>query len=207
VQRSPQSKNFEGIFLMSQLINLIKKGASLSTIKTHLQSTAHVDDYINQQDNLGDTALLWATHKGKFSIVQLLIQHGADVNVGNIYGNTPLKYSVYQSIDFAQALLMAGAEVDAVNRTHGWSALRDAASLGFIEHVQLFLQFGATVDIVDNSGDTALDAAIKYHRFIDHNIKLASTPPARLLLSRQNSAKIIELLHKQALRNHTIAVA
>lgn len=192
---------------MSQLISLIKKGASLSTIKAHLQSTAHVDDYINQQDSLGDTALMWATHKGKLSVVQLLIQCSADVNLGNIYGNTPLMYSVYQSIDFAQALLMAGSKVDAVNRTHGWTALRDAASLGFVEHVKLFLQFGAAVDIVDNSGGTALDAVIKYHRFVDSNIKLTSTPPARLLISRQNSAEIIELLQGHALRNRTIAVA
>lgn len=190
---------------MSQLINLIRKSAPISRIKAHLKRNAHIEGYVNQQDNLGDTALLWATHKGKFSIVQLLIQHGADVNMSNIYGNTPLMYSVYQSIDFAQVFLMAGANENAANRTND-TPLIEAARVGFFEHVKLFLQFGADVLVRDNNGCTALDVAIKYHRYIDHHINLAKMPTAGLIMRRQKSREIIELL-EGALLSEDSAVA
>jgi ankyrin repeat protein len=62
------------------------------------------------------TALNLAAQNGHTRVCRLLLSRGADVNHKNGYGNTPLHSAVRNgSADCVDALLAAGAIVDAVN--------------------------------------------------------------------------------------------
>ena len=74
-------------------------------------------------------------------------------------GNTPLHTAVwYDRIDVIEALLDAGADIDAKNK-YGIAALHEAAGFGKSETVQALVDFGASIDILDNEGRTPLKHA------------------------------------------------
>ncbi len=77
---------------------------------------------INQQNEDGDTALSYAARSNlvKIEIAHLLIKEGADVNIGDNKGVSPLHHAVITGYTFMVTLLLkAGAEIDtiAVNKT------------------------------------------------------------------------------------------
>ena len=65
---------------------------------------------MNIQNKLGDTALIAASYKGHADLVDLLVQHGAQVDIANNAGDTARKlrfsfnflfyYSVHFEIEF-----------------------------------------------------------------------------------------------------------
>jgi ankyrin repeat protein len=85
---SVNSKNKLGL---TPLMNLVlSEPTSSNTIEYLLDHGAKV----NEQDNEGNTALHYALlHHCPFSIVQYLIRKGADTELKNKYGMTPLQYS------------------------------------------------------------------------------------------------------------------
>jgi hypothetical protein len=69
----------------------------------------------NQQDKLGWTPLYWAVVVGFSDGVRLLTEAGADVNLRNRRGRTPLHVAVYKVDDRSvRLLLMKNASVRAV---------------------------------------------------------------------------------------------
>jgi len=65
----------------------------------------------------GMTALQYACDRGHIEVVQLLLQHGAEVNVADDDGMTALHYACCcDHEDIVKLLLQAGAQVDAHNK-------------------------------------------------------------------------------------------
>jgi tetratricopeptide (TPR) repeat protein len=84
-----------------------------------------------------------------------LLDKGADVNVENISGDTPLKLAVgIDRIDIVRTLLDKGADVDA--SAGGLSPLMIAGMSGYADIVRLLIDKGATVNKADNWGGTVL---------------------------------------------------
>lgn len=82
---------------------LVEKGARVDQV--YSDSTALIDLVSNEPDDRYDLPML-----------ELLIKAGADVNIKNEYGLTPLLIAVKNRlIFFADALLKAGADVNAVD--------------------------------------------------------------------------------------------
>ena len=85
--------------------------------------------------NMGDstrcennTALMYAAYKGSLQCVKVLIEAGADVNVGDKKGQTALSYAAYSgSHECVNNLLVAGADVNKKNK-NGCTALYYAVS-------------------------------------------------------------------------------
>lgn len=92
--------------------------------------------------------------------VMLLLAHGANVNLPDARGTTPLMLCVtYQLLTLAALLLEHGARIDAVNPA-GQTALMQAASVGDHALTALLLVHHASVNRRDNLGRTPLMLAI-----------------------------------------------
>lgn len=142
----------------------------------------------------GATPLLRAAISQDLPTIRLLLEHGADVDLPNVMGVTPLIAAAgmgtsardtglgfgsgeNRTIETLQALLSAGADVDArivstYNRTatiartssmterEGQTALYGAIRRGWVDVVNFLIESGATVDIVDARGRTPIDVAM-----------------------------------------------
>jgi ankyrin repeat protein len=71
----------------------------------------NVDLNLNQQDQDGNTPLIFAINNRKSEHVSLLLDRGADPNLGNRGGGTPLAYAITSNQEeIKQMLLDAGAK-------------------------------------------------------------------------------------------------
>jgi ankyrin repeat protein len=137
-----------------------------------------------QVDN-GWSLLHLAAMSGKRDLAALLIRKGADVKACDIAGTTPLHYAVrehHRSV--VELLLTEGAYVDAVHvggdrplheammfsppetgsgdADDEWAAEKRREYADALRIVELLLKHGATVDVPDGNGNTALHIAASY---------------------------------------------
>ena len=108
---------------------------------------------------LSSLSLACARSGGNLSIVSLLLQYGALVNIPEVI--SPLSAAVHEGhYDIVKFIINAGANVNVQEeRYHGVTPLIIASTHGNLPIVQLLLQSGADVTIQDNKGYTAIDAA------------------------------------------------
>ncbi|MBF0351111.1 MAG: ankyrin repeat domain-containing protein [SAR324 cluster bacterium] len=105
--------------------------------------------------------LMWASFHGKLPMIELLIQHGAQVNVTNPEGWTPLMLAVSQGhVNAVWTLLTHGAKIDAANNM-GYQPLMIAANKGHSDISRLLVAKGASVTAQTREGKTAMDLAIE----------------------------------------------
>jgi hypothetical protein len=101
---------------------------------------------INARDEGGSTPLLWASAGHNFqggSVVRLLLEHGADIDLQNESGWTPLHVaSNWGALEVVPVLLEHGADVE-VKGNGGETALQEAAEEGHDEIVELLREYGA----------------------------------------------------------------
>ena len=117
----------------------------------------HTDVDVNHINNLGWTALLEAIilsdgGERHQQIVQLLVDHGADINIPDSNGVTPLEHARARGFTQIEQILLTTAQT----RDQG---LILAAEQGDIERVRQLLAQGASVHAQDERGVTALIAA------------------------------------------------
>lgn len=102
---------------------------------------------IHNCDSFGGTALYWASLQSHFTIVQLLLEKGADVNAeGGQLGNSLQAASFLGHIDVMRLLLEKGADVNAKGGYYG-NPLQAAFIRHHIDVVQLLFEEGADVNI------------------------------------------------------------
>jgi hemoglobin len=113
----------------------------------------------------GRTLLHGAAAAGNVATVELLLALGADPQIRDTGGHTPL-YSVANECqtpgggDVVRALVSAGADVDADDGVKRCSPLHMAARRGNIEIAAALLDCGADIDRKDKLGVTPLQRAI-----------------------------------------------
>lgn len=98
-----------------------------------------------------------ASSAGHLEIVKVLLAAGADVNMTNDNGQSPLHYAASRNReDIAKCLLEAGAHVNAADKL-GNTSLHRAASRGHLSMVQSLLsRSGITIDSLDKEKNTPL---------------------------------------------------
>ncbi|XP_045072031.1 LOW QUALITY PROTEIN: cyclin-dependent kinase 4 inhibitor B-like [Coregonus clupeaformis] len=104
-----------------------------------------------------DLALAAAT--GNTDRVKILLQSGVDVNGVNCFGRTPLQVMMMGSSPVAQLLLMQGADPNIADRHTGTTPLHDAARMGFLDTVEILVQFLADPNSRDNRNCRPIDLA------------------------------------------------
>jgi serine/threonine-protein kinase len=126
------------------------------------------------------TALHVAANKGYAAVVRELLEKGAELNVRNNAGATPLHMADNAAV--ATLLLDKGAEVNAKDH-NGETPLHHAANSGDVDLVRVLLHHGADVNARDDSGRTPLHAA---------NSGYETPPPGQAPRSRK--ADVIDIL-------------
>ena len=116
---------------------------------------------VNARQPDGATALAWATYWDDLATVQHLLDAGADPDLGNDYGVTPLILAAEnRSMPVIEALLKAGTDPN----TPLWSGatpLMVVSKSGLRKGTQLLLQHGADVNVQEPvRGQSALMWAI-----------------------------------------------
>ena len=111
-----------------------------------------------QSPNL-ESVLLDAAAAGQTNLVKSFLDNGANVEVKNEAGATPLIFaSAKGHSDVVKLLLERGANVNAKTTT-GITPLMAAASGGYVDIVKLLLAKAANVSAKDQQSRTALDIA------------------------------------------------
>jgi ankyrin len=99
---------------------------------------------MNAQDKFGWTPLHSASYNGMHEIAQVLLRHGAKVNLENYLGETALhlvregKYGSQDGVRVAQLLLDAGLDVNARDKRN-WTPLHAASYYGRVKIAQCYL--------------------------------------------------------------------
>lgn len=123
-------------------------------------ATQHVNVDVNIKDALGRVPLGIAAEKGHTEIVTFLVENGAEVNIADASGNTPLIFIIHKTgnLEITKRLLEKGAALNIQNRT-GETALMYAAWRGHSDIVKLLIDNRADVTLKNRQGDTALTLA------------------------------------------------
>ncbi len=111
----------------------------------------------------GRVALLWAAQKGHLDIVIALIDAGANVDVVDSTGITPIQWAVENGhVDVVESLLNAGARLDLRETTSGQGLMHKVSIYGHVDIARLLLTNGTEVNPKDNSQNTPIYYACKY---------------------------------------------
>ncbi|KAK5202665.1 hypothetical protein LTR41_011586 [Exophiala xenobiotica] len=114
---------------------------------------------INEVDSDGRTALMWASQFGYDRVVQILLDHGADVNFkGGFYGNALQAAACNGHEKVVQVLLDHGSGVNAQGGYYG-NALQAASWTGYEKVVQVLLERGANANVQGGLYGNALQIA------------------------------------------------
>lgn len=109
-------------------------------------------------------------------IALVLIAHGADVNLRDNLGDTPLcKAATHNNCEVAQILIEAGADIDTPTAS-GRRPLHIAAHWGHTEIAKLLIEHGADINAKDDYGNTPL------HKSASNEIHPGTTDVTELLL-------------------------
>ena len=149
---------------------------------------------------IGQSLLHIACQSGNKKIVELLINSGADVNVSNRRGLTPLDIAERDGqTEIIELLRVQGAK-------KGFSNLLRAINSGDIEQVKLLISQGADVNTKNNAGQTLLHIACRSGNkevvefLIDQGANINSKSNRDLtpldLAQRAGHTEIVELLKK-----------
>ncbi len=130
---------------------------NLPAVKSLIKSGKYVDT----RGQFETTALARASFRGHTEIADYLLSVGANPNVEDMGGATPLHLAAREGHKEIVALLVAkGAEMNAADK-EGWTPLMRASINQKLPAVQALLDAGASVDATNKRGETALMQAVK----------------------------------------------
>lgn len=108
-------------------------------------------------------ALHTASKRGDTSVVECLIDHGADINATDLFGNTALHMAAYfDRVHVVELLVMRKANLDCPDK-EGFTPLMDATRRGSLSSLKVLIFAGANMEALTYSGLCPIDLAI------DHN--------------------------------------
>ncbi len=124
---------------------------------------------VNKRNKQGETKLYRAVRSGNIKEVKKLLRDGADPDIADAHGLTPLHQAAYWGEGEITALLLkAGAQVNAENNGKGWTPLHSAAVSGGMRSrqdvIELLLEAGAKQDAKDKHGWTPADYMVLWEQ-------------------------------------------
>lgn len=159
-------------------------GNYLDTVRALLDNGANINEHSGRFNDDG-TALHLVARDGSVEMVTLLLDYGADVNVREARGATPLHWAVdtggqgWENTDnlplghvgnqtvresVVELLLDRGAQIDTDREQDGETALRMAVTRGNMRMFEMLLRRGAGIETPARLGETALMSAVACER-------------------------------------------
>ncbi|XP_072524018.1 fibronectin type 3 and ankyrin repeat domains 1 protein [Salminus brasiliensis] len=169
---------------------------------------------VDVPDRLGFTPLMVAAMKGFISLVQVLVQHGADVNFKNSSGKDSLMLACFSGhLEVVRYLRESGGTWTATDRG-GCCALHWAADGGHLPVLEYLLKDGCEVDARDSvsswtpllrvsavTGDTAV-AALLISAGADINVRDKDGKTPLMVAVLNNHEKLVKLLLENGVDQH-----
>ena len=131
-------------------LNKAVRDGNIEDVKTLILNGAE----INSMDVSNRTPLDWAVFKNHILIAKLLLQNGADVNMGHggTIFNTPLHVAAgFGCLEMVEMLIRKGADIEAKDYL-----ARTPLHLANDKITKILIQMGAKLDAKDNRGDTPI---------------------------------------------------
>jgi len=126
-------------------------------------------DYINHVNSKGKTALILAAEYGDKTIVEILLDNGAEIEKKNSKGSAALILAVYYgNNDVVELLVEKGANIN-IQNNYGSNALMYASVKGNVNIINFLLNNGARINDIDENGNNALIYAIMYIYWADRS--------------------------------------
>ncbi|MHC4604941.1 MAG: ankyrin repeat domain-containing protein [Planctomycetota bacterium] len=119
-------------------------------------AAAHTDGMYSpsETESKREDAIQW-----QIRIIRSLIAKGAQINLKDQHGETPLHHAAeHGSTRIAEFLIANGADVNAKN-SKGETALHCATFWGYRQIIELLIAHGADINAKTNEGQTAMDIA------------------------------------------------
>ena len=108
------------------------------------------------QTNTLNEQLHHATQRGDKETVLKLLQQGADINVRDIQGRTPVMIATYQhNTDMVRALLQAGADVN-IRDNNKENPLLHAGAQGWLDLLRLAIEAHADTKLTNRFGGISI---------------------------------------------------
>lgn len=117
---------------------------------------------VDMRIDMDETSLRLAVMKGQGAIVQLLLEAGANTEMKDSQGQTPVWWAIrFEQQGISQLLLDKGANIEAKDN-EGRTLLYWAAQFGHQAIVQLLLEKGVNIEARDNENRTPLWGAFQF---------------------------------------------
>jgi len=168
LQKITGNENLEGTSIELQAPLLIKsytntankifvKAAqknNLALVQVFINAGIAIDTACNQARN---NALMEAASHGNEQVVQLLLDHHANVNAKNQYGCSPLYFAICNGQTNIIERLLSHEKIDLeIQNVSGTTPLIIAAKFGYYVIAEFLINLGANVDAEEFTGHTAL---------------------------------------------------
>ena len=156
-------------------------------------------DDVNDAEKLH---LVEASHSNNVKLVRLLLEIGADINLANSAGDTPLYVASERgNVEMVRILLEKGADINQAE-SNGQTPLMIAVGMGHEEVVEALLEYGANLNAKTSEGYTAFD--MLYEDEFPEIATLLKTSQQKSLVTknikeyeRPNVSSLRSLAHRQ----------
>jgi ankyrin repeat protein len=137
----------------------IHRAAFKGDIEKVKKIITHDPSQVNKQDFSNKTPLYYSSAAGHVEVVEFLLAHGADIELGNDHDERPLaKAAKFNNYDVAKILLEHGAKVNCKDDL-GYTPLHEASLYSGKDMVNLLLKYGADVSARSDYAYTPLHQA------------------------------------------------
>lgn len=153
----------------------------------------------------GYSAMHFAAFNGDDSIVSFLLSKGADVNVENLDGNTPLVMAVKgRHLDTIRILVDSGADINKMNAM-GTTAIHHAAAMGYVDCLFLLQELkantvfnripvGTLLHWATHSGDLKTVGTVMYRMNVPVDAEDAHGGTPLMVAIHMNKLKVVAFL-------------